>query len=263
MRAYRQQISRWWRSGGSGGFAPAPPSSARWLSGPSESDNTLMTGHHLPQQQQGEAIYQPQTLPAPPPLHLQFLLPFYSDIGICFSEIMWFLQPHPLSPSLLTTHTHTTTHTFSPPVCLSLAFACCFLTSVDQFWWALHTRGQRGYIKQLSNHIWWETLQRLSLLSLLETITGWKGLSQIWGRGGLCVSQCCFGVFHRSCQFIKRTKNQNRWLFFYGVFMSKWEKKEVKPENPFRNSEALSSPALAPCPSTVPLAFWYIPIGIK
>lgn len=51
-------LSRWWR--GVRGFAPAPPSSAHWLSGPSEeSDNTLMTGRHLPQQQQGEAIHQP------------------------------------------------------------------------------------------------------------------------------------------------------------------------------------------------------------
>lgn len=54
-RTYTQPSADGGGSGGVRGFAPAPPSSAHWLSGPSEeSDNTLMTGYHLPQQQQGE-----------------------------------------------------------------------------------------------------------------------------------------------------------------------------------------------------------------
>lgn len=79
--------------GGVRGFAPAPSSSAHWLSGLSESDNTLMTGHHLPQQQQREAIYQPKTLPlllcSFPQSLLFLLLLFLSHIGFCFSEITW------------------------------------------------------------------------------------------------------------------------------------------------------------------------------
>lgn len=58
------------------GFAPASPSSAHWLSGPSEeSDNTLMTGRHLLRQLRekvvGVAKYsQGATNPPPPhPMH--------------------------------------------------------------------------------------------------------------------------------------------------------------------------------------------------
>lgn len=82
--------------GGVRGFAPAPSRSAHWLSGLSESDNTLMTGHHLPQQQQGEATYPPK---APPPLSvapspiLSFSSFFFSfsashTLVLGFSEIM-------------------------------------------------------------------------------------------------------------------------------------------------------------------------------
>ena len=131
-------ISRWWQGGGGiRGFAPAPPSSAHWLSGPSEeSDNTLMTGHHLPQQQQGEAMHQlkkkkKKTLPPlllllllllllPPPLSP---LLFSPGIGLCFPEIMWFNSPIQ-HPHLHPLHTHLL---FSTPVrsrpCVF--FSCC------------------------------------------------------------------------------------------------------------------------------------------
>ena len=142
--------------GGVRGFAPAPPSSAHWLSGPSEeSDNTLMTGHHLPQQQQqGEAMHQPTKKKNPPPTPLfpppSSPPPPYSSRfpSSSLQTLVCFFQKSCDSTPPSNTPTSTPyTHTFSfPHRCLAFffSFSCCYLTSADCLWLAFHTRGGHG-----------------------------------------------------------------------------------------------------------------------
>ena len=149
-------ISRWRWGGGVRGFAPAPPSSAHWLSGPSEeSDNTLMTGHHLPQQQQqGEAMHQPTKKKNPPPTPLfpppSSPPPPYSSRfpSSSLQTLVCFFQKSCDSTPPSNTPTSTPyTHTFSfPHWCLAFffSFSCCYLTSADCLWLAFHTRGGHG-----------------------------------------------------------------------------------------------------------------------
>lgn len=116
-------ISRWQRGGvwvGVRGFAPALPSSAHWLSGLSESDSTLMTGHHLPQQQQGEANIPTQN--PPPNTHLSSPLPV-SPTFLFMHRFLFFWNHEDPPP----TDTHTQPHLVHTGV-FEPCFSHCFLT---------------------------------------------------------------------------------------------------------------------------------------
>lgn len=146
VRRHQQMVEGW---GGQGFFAPALPSSAHWLSGPSvESDNTLMAGHHLPQQQQGrrwgcgKAASRSHTPPS-----RCILLP----ISPLLLSRHWFLffRNHVIQLPPPPKHTHTP----SPHRCVwALCFSCCNLTSVDCLWLAFHTRGHRGLSNDALNN---------------------------------------------------------------------------------------------------------------